>query len=134
MKQAQSYLLVADLILIVHVLFILFVIGGLLLIYCGHFLSWRWVKNPWFRSMHLAAIGFVVIQTWLGELCPLTEWEASFRAKAGEATYSGDFIAHWLNELIYFQAPWWVFTLIYTLFGLLVVASWFWVRPNKFVK
>ncbi|TQV74686.1 DUF2784 domain-containing protein [Aliikangiella marina] len=129
---AQHYLLLADLILIIHVVFILFVVLGLGLIYLGYFCHWRWIGNPWFRLTHLGAIGFVVVQTWLGEICPLTYWENTLRKQAGDASYSGDFIAHWLNQFIYFSAPGWVFTLVYSLFGLFVLFSWFWIRPRGF--
>ena len=132
MTLTTLYLLAADLLLITHTLFVVFVIAGLLLVITGKFLSWSWVKNPWFRIAHLAAIGIVVLQSWLGVICPLTTWEMALRAKAGDSTYAGSFIAHWLAELIYYQAPAWVFVVAYTLFAALVIASWVWVRPRPF--
>ena len=125
------YLIAADAILLVHVLFVLFILFGLVLIYLGRWRGWRWVRHFWFRVAHLAAIGYVVAQAWLGEICPLTIWETDLRLRAGDATYDGAFIAHWLQTLLYYQAPIWVFTLIYTLFGLLVCASWWWVPPKR---
>lgn len=122
----------ADLILFVHVLFVAFVVLGLLLILLGRLRGWPWVRNPWFRAAHLAGIGIVVLQSWFGVICPLTTWEMALREKAGAATYAGGFIAHWLESLLFFQAPGWVFALGYTLFGALVAASWFWVRPRRF--
>ncbi len=113
-------------------LYVLFVVGGLLLIFVGHFLNWPFVRNPWFRTLHLVAIGIVVVQSWLEKVCPLTIWEMALREKAGGVTYTGSFISHWLGTLLYYQAPQWVFVLCYTLFGLLVLASWFWVRPRRF--
>ena len=65
-------------------------------------------------------------------ICPLTTWEMALRAKAGNTTYSGSFIAHWLQTLLYYDAPAWVFVVCYTRFGLLVVGSWFWVRARRF--
>ena len=59
-------------------------------------------------------------------------WRSALRAKAGDATYSGSFIARWLRTLLYYDAPAWVFVVCYTLFGLFVVGSWFWVRPRGF--
>jgi hypothetical protein len=53
------------------------------------------------------------------------------RLKAGGEVYSGSFIAHWLHRLLYFDAPPWVFGLCYTLFGALVLASWWWVAPVR---
>ncbi|MBR2513483.1 MAG: DUF2784 domain-containing protein [Halomonas sp.] len=126
----QLLLLLADAILFIHVLFVAFVVLGLVAIYAGYLLGWRWVRNPFFRITHLCAIVYVVVQSWLGMVCPLTIWEMALRAKAGVDTYGGSFIQHWLHNLLYFTAPEWVFMLVYTLFGSLVVASWFVVRPR----
>jgi hypothetical protein len=122
----------ADLVLITHVAFVAFVVIGLPLIVVGGFLGWRWIRNPWFRVAHLGGIGLVVIQSWLGIVCPLTTWERALRETAGDATYHGSFIAHWLQRLIFFQAPIWVFAVGYTLFGLAVVGSWLLFRPRGF--
>lgn len=132
MTSTTSYLIAADALLVVHTLFIAFVVFGLILILTGGALGWSWVRNPWFRLGHLTAIAVVVLQSWIGVICPLTTWEMALRAKAGDATYAGSFVAHWLGQLIYYQAPAWVFAVAYTAFGLLVVASWFWVRPRPF--
>ena len=131
MDPRTHYLLLADTILLVHVLFVMFVIFGLVLILVGRFAHWSWVRNRLFRLMHLAAIAFVVVQAWLGRICPLTIWEMALREKAGDVTYSGAFIAHWLDSLLYYQAPPWAFALAYTAFGALVVVSWVWVRPHS---
>lgn len=128
------YRLAADLVLYVHVSFVVFVITGLLLIVTGYFADWRWIRNGWFRIAHLAAIAVVVLQAWLGVLCPLTTLEMWLRAKAGDAVYPGAFIAHWAEQVLYYDAPAWVFTLCYTVFGLLVLASWIWVRPLPIKK
>ncbi len=132
MESQALYSLVADVILVTHVLFVAFVVLGLILIFVGKFLSWHWVRNPWFRVTHLLGVGVVVLQAWFGVICPLTIWEMDLRSKAGEAIYEGSFITHWLNELLYYQAPSWVFVVCYTAFGGLVLASWFLVRPRAF--
>ena len=124
------YVLAADALLILHVLFVGFVIFGLVLILVGKFLGWSWVRNAWFRIAHLAAIGVVVLQSWFGIICPLTIWENALRRRAGEGGYSGTFVSHWLESILYYQAPAWVFAVCYTVFGALVVVSWFWVRPR----
>jgi hypothetical protein len=123
--------MIADVILMVHALFVAFVVMGLVLTLVGGYLGWSWVRNFYFRLLHLLAIGFVVIQSWLGGICPLTRWEYMLRAKAGGEVYSGSFIAHWLHRLLYFDAPPWVFGLCYTLFGALVLASWWWIAPVR---
>ncbi len=130
--QASAYRTFADLLLITHVGFVAFVIVGLLLILCGGFCGWRWIRNPWFRAAHLAGIALVVVQAWFGVICPLTTLEMHLREKAGDQTYEGTFIAHWLQKLLYYQAPPWVFIVCYTLFGLAVVGSWLKFRPHSF--
>lgn len=134
MDSRLLYLIAADGMLFTHVLFVMFVIIGLLLIFPGKLRSWSWVRNPWFRTVHLIGISVVVLQSWLGIICPLTTWEMALRAEAGDAIYGGSFVSHWLESLLYYQAPEWVFVVCYTLFGLLVVASWFWVRPRSFTN
>lgn len=134
MESDFPYLLAADLILLGHVLFVAFVVLGLALILIGKPLGWSWVRNPWFRLAHLAAISIVALQSWFGRICPLTTWEMALRARSGEDTYAGSFITHWLESLLYFQAPEWVFTVCYTAFAAIVIASWFWVRPRPFTR
>ena len=125
------YLLAADAMLLLHVLFVVFVIAGLTLIFVGKTLEWSWVRNRGFRWAHLATVAVVVLQSWFGAICPLTTVEMALRSRAGDATYTGSFISHWLEIILYYQAPAWVFALCYTAFGVLVVASWFWVRPKR---
>ena len=84
-----QYQLAADAILILHFGFVVFVVGGLLMIFIGHRLGWRWIYGIRFRLLHLAAIGVVVLQSWLGALCPLTVWEMQLRELAGDLTYQG---------------------------------------------
>jgi len=103
------YSLLADLVLITHVSFVLFVVIGLVVILTGGALGWKFVRNPWFRAFHLASIGLVVVQAWLGIICPLTKLEMYLREQAGDATYEGTFIAHWLHKLLYYHASPWVF-------------------------
>jgi len=125
------FLILADLLLVLHTLLVAFVILGLLATLIGYVRNWRWVRNYWFRLGHLVVIAVVVLQSWLGVLCPLTSWEMALRERAGEAGYDGSFIEHWLQSLLYYSAPDWVFILVYTVFGALVVLSWFLVRPRR---
>ena len=130
--QIVLYRIAADILLVLHTGFVVFVVAGLALILIGGARGWTWVRNPWFRLAHIVAIGVVVLQAWLGRICPLTTWEMALRSKAGDATYAGSFIAHWFQAILYYEAPMWVFAVCYTAFGALVVASWFWVRPRPF--
>jgi hypothetical protein len=116
--------LLADFILALHAAIVLFVVGGLALIVLGGLRGWALVRKPWLRLAHLATVAYVVLNTWLGELCPLTIWEQHLRRAAGEAVHDSSFIAYWLDRLLYVEAPWWAFVAVYTVFGLLVLLSW----------
>ena len=135
MTQPEStlpYLLAADAVLMLHALFTAFVVFGLVLILVGKALRWAWVLNPWFRLTHLLSIGVVMVQSWFGVICPLTTLEMALRARAGDAVYTGLFLAHWIEQILYYRAPPWVFAVAYTLFAAAVVGSWYWVRPRPF--
>ena len=125
--------LAADAILVLHFAIALFVVGGLVLIIVGNLFGWRWVNALWFRLLHLAAIAIVVAEAWLGITCPLTTLEMWLRAQSGAgiaANYSESFIGHWLQRLLFYSAPPWMFVLAYTVFGALVVAVWFRFPPT----
>jgi hypothetical protein len=123
--------IIAETVLVLHFLFVLFVVFGLALIVAGGVLGWPWVRNRTFRLAHVLAIGLVVFQAWLGMICPLTHIENWARAAAGDVQYSGSFIAHWVERLLYYEAPGWVFVLGYTVFGMAVVAAWVMVPPRR---
>ena len=128
------YLYLADSVLFIHILVVIFVVFGLLITIFGGLLGWSWVRNPWFRLSHLICIAVVVMQAWAGVVCPLTTLEMWLRSKAGAQVYAGSFIAHWLDNILYYNLPNWVFTLAYSGFGALVLMSWLWVRPRPFVN
>lgn len=121
----------ADLILVTHALFVAFVVLGLIAMPVGKYFRWRWARNLRFRLIHLAAIGFVIGESWLGIICPLTEWENRAREAAGGEAYSGSFIQHWLHEILFYDFAPWVFTVAYTVFGILVLAAWVLVPPER---
>ncbi len=125
MNDAGLNSLLADTILVVHLAFVVFVVFGFMLILLGLLAGWSWVHNRKFRIAHLAAIGFVVLQAWFGQLCPLTVWENELRRRAGQSGYTETFVEHWLHEVLFYQAEPWIFTTIYTFFGVLVVLVWF---------
>lgn len=124
--------LLADVVLVLHFAIVLFVVGGLVLIVIGNLHHWNWVSALWFRLLHLAAIVVVAAEAWFGITCPLTTLEMWLRVQSGAAasTYSESFIGHWLQRLLYYSAPPWVFVVAYSLFALLVIAVWFRFPPN----
>lgn len=125
------YELLADIVLASHAGFVLFVVIGQALILGGWARGWRWARNFWFRLSHLVAIGVVVLQSWLGVWCPLTILESELRRRAGEEGYELSFIATCVQRYLFYEAPEWVFTLCYTLFGILAVMSFLLYRPAK---
>jgi Protein of Unknown function (DUF2784) len=127
---AWAYQTLADAVLALHLAIVVFVVAGLVLIVGGNLRRWRWVNAWWFRGLHLGAIGMVVAEAWWGVTCPLTTLEMWLRQQARAGTYSGSFIEHWVSRLLYYDAPPWVFTVAYTLFGLLVAAAW-WAFPPR---
>ena len=128
--------LLADAVLTLHFAVVAFVLGGALAVIVGKRLGWRWVDVPLFRWAHLGAIGFVVLQAWLGANCPLTVLESWLRMQARSAGYETSFIEHWVQRLLYYEAPPWVFVLVYSLFGLGVLWLWwrFPPRPWRRIK
>jgi hypothetical protein len=119
--------LLADIILIVHFLFVLFVAGGLILTWVGAAMAWRWVRDFWFRLGHLAAIVFVAAESLIGIACPLTQWENTLRQAR---PYDGGFIQSWLRRLLYYDLPESTFTLVYILFALAVIITFLTIRPR----
>ena len=84
----------ADLVLILHLAFIIFVVvGGLLA------LRWRWAP-----LVHLPAALWGVFIEVSGRVCPLTPLENSLRQAAGASGYSGGFVEHYLVSMIYPEA------------------------------
>lgn len=123
--------LLADLVLAIHVAVVIFVVGGFGFIVAGGLCGWESARARGFRLAHLAAIAVIAGQSWLGALCPLTTLEMWLRTQASQDSYAGSFIEHWLQWLLYYDAPAWVFTLAYTLFGLAVAAAWRWFPPRS---
>lgn len=116
----------ADLILIVHFLFVLFVAGGFALILIGVKLGWQWVRNFRFRILHLAAIVFVALESLAGVMCPLTLWEDVLRG--GNSPIG--FIQRWIQHVMFYSLPEWVFSLTYVVFALLVAVT-LWRYPPE---
>ncbi len=113
--------ILADLVVVLHALYVVFVVLGMAAILIGTALRRGWARNFWFRMLHLLAIGVVVAQEFFGTRCPFTAWENALRARAGQATYPGAFLGYWAHRLIFLDAPPWAFTIGYCLFGLAVL-------------
>ena len=120
-------MLLADIILIIHFLFVLFVVGGLPLIWIGNWMRLEFVRNRRFRLTHLAAILFVAGESLLGIVCPLTWLEDWLR----NAPTDAGFIERWLHRILFYDIPEWVFLTVYVLFALLVILTFKLVPPRR---
>jgi hypothetical protein len=116
----------ANLVLVLHFLYVLFVVGGLLLIWLGYALSWSWVRRRWIRVLHLAASGVVGLEAVAGIVCPLTVLEDALRNSGNQA---GGFLQRWVSALLYWDWPLWVFTALYVAFTVVVATTFVLLPP-----
>jgi polyferredoxin len=112
--------LIADFVLALHALVVIFNVGGLLVVLIGGPLGWRWVRRRGFRIAHVALMTFVTAEAMLGMTCPLTVLEDWLRGVANEQS----FVQRFASALIYWNAPPWMFALLYAVFLLAVVGAW----------
>jgi hypothetical protein len=121
----RTYL--ADLVLLLHFGLACFIVLGLGLIWLGAGLAWQWVHNFWFRLSHLSAIVYVAMEAIVGIVCPLTRWEDALRQNTGERP---SFVARWIQRLLYYDLPEWVFTAVYIAAALATAITWFLAPPR----
>jgi len=129
----MPFRLLADLIVVVHFAWILFMLAGFILALIGFW--WKRFFDKWlFRTLHLLGIVYVGLLAVLREYCPLTILENALREKYDlYLTYPGSFIVHYLQRLVYpdiqpsmILIP----TMIIAIFTILV----FIFRPPKRIK
>jgi len=87
----MQYRLAADLIMLLHFAYIVFVMGGAFLVL--HHRAWMW--------LHLPAVAWGVWIEFFAKTCPLTPLENALRARAGQEGYAGGFINHYVGRAIY---------------------------------
>jgi polyferredoxin len=119
--------MVADVILVVHFGIATFIVGGLLLTWAGAAAGWRWVRNPWFRYLHLAAIAFVAGEALLGIACPLTVWEDLLRGGLRPES----FVGRWVRRFLYYEVPQSTFTVLYVLWAAATLVTLWLVPPRR---
>ena len=119
--------LIADAILVVHFVIAAFIAGGLVAVWVGAGLGWRWVRNRWFRYLHLAAIAFVAAEALLGMACPLTVWEDMLRG----GVQAESFIGRWVRRLLFYEAPEWLFSAAYVAWAAATLVTLRLVPPRQ---
>lgn len=127
--------LLADFILVIHFLYVLFAVLGTLLIIIGGFLKWVWIRNLKLRVVHLISVIIVAIEAIIGVTCPLTEWEYKLRISADQLIEDDiTFIGRILRKLIFYNFPAHFFTILYIVFALLVVFIFIKFPPKHSLK
>lgn len=125
------YRIAADIVAGLHVAWVLVVLLGLVLFLIGGARGWTWVRSPWIRGLHLAMILLVIARTVLwSDVCPLTTWEYALRDLGGQEDFEGSPVGWFFHVIIHPPLPLWVFPPVYSVFGLLVLAT-FWLVPVR---
>ena len=119
MREAYNEQLLADLVLVFHLWVAGFIVLGLILVWIGALAGWSWIRDPWFRTLHFAAIVFVAAEALLGYACPLTLWEDLLRGGARPDS----FVSRWVRGLLYYDAPEWLFTTLYVSWAAATLAT-----------
>ncbi|MGF6920235.1 DUF2784 domain-containing protein [Paraburkholderia sp. 40] len=117
----------ANIVLVLHALIVVFIVGGLLAIWIAHGLRLPWARNRTFRTVHVLAIGIVATLAVLNVPCPLTVLED--RLRTGTVGPQG-FIQRWVSAWLYYDFPGWVFVVAYVAFLLAVIVTWYRIRPR----
>jgi hypothetical protein len=121
----------ADIIALIHLGYVVFVMLGFVLIVVGIIVRWRWIRTPWFRIMHLAAIIAVAIEAIVGVHCPLTMLEFRLRYPTGPFQERGSFIGSLIDSILFHEAPGWVFTAVYGGFAVAVLITFIMAPPKR---
>ena len=124
--------LIADFLVAIHFAYVGFVVLSAPAIMVGGVLRWQWVRNSWFRHIHLLMIGIVVVEALANVKCPLTVWEKAYREAAGQGGFQGSFIGYWLHRLMFIEGDdlQWLLNILHYAFGALVVSLYLLVPPR----
>ena len=124
------YGLLADLVVVIHIAYVAYIIAGLALILVGWGRGWSWVRNPWFRLTHLAAILIVILELVLKTTGPLTVAELSLRSLAGQPVTEATFV----ERLMYYTLSGWlpgsVTNSVYVVVALMISLTFVLVPPR----
>ena len=119
--------MLADIILILHFLVVIFITVGFLLVPIGYYYDWSWIKNFKLRLFHFGLMFIVTFETLVGITCPLTSIENYLRGIHN----SKSFISFWVEKIIYWDFPTSFFMFLYFVFLGWTLLMWK-IYPPKF--
>ncbi len=128
------YSFLADIIVVIHLSYACFVLFGLLAIIIGVFCGWNWIRKFPFRVTHLVCTVFIPLETLIRMTCPLTTLENFFIRASGAEGYSRSFIGNLASKVLFYEAPEWIFAIIYVALAILVVLYFILFPPFRSAK
>ena len=128
----NSQALLADLVVVFHSFYVAFAVGGELVILAGAIFKWKFIRRIIPRALHLASVVLVAAESLLGISCPVTILENRLRTAAGQHTEEDiTFVGRIIRNIIFYDFPDWVFTLMYVGFGVMVIATFVFIPPRR---
>ena len=119
-------LVLAEAVLAIHLVVIAFNVFGLVAIPLGGWLGWRFVRLFWWRALHLASLAVVAAQALAGQACFLTVMQDAL-----SGAHRSPLIMSWINRLLFWPLPLWVFAALYVIIFLYTLALWRFVPPRR---
>jgi len=123
----EPNIILADAVLAVHLAVIVFNVVGMIAIPVGGWCGWRWVRVPWWRALHVAALALVALQALMGRTCFLTLWQAEL---LGVGASRAPLVMRWVGRIVFWPLPLWSFAVLYVAVFLYVIALWWLVPPT----
>jgi hypothetical protein len=124
------YALLADVAIVIHFLYALTIIVGLVIVYVGKFLKWRFVKNATYKIIHLTMIMIVAFESIFHIECPLTYIEYKLLSFAKMHHQNTPFIAGLINKILFWNFPNEFFDILYIALALVILMSFVFVPIN----
>ena len=120
-------MILSEIVLLLHFSIFLFMILSFILIPYGYYQNWEWVKNIYFRSIHLILMGIILIETILGFMCPLTILENFLRADKK----IDNIFSKIIHQIMYWDFTNYQFIILYLLSLSYIIFLWFSFRPSQ---
>ena len=116
----------SEIVLLFHFCIFLFMVLGFFLIPLGYYQKWEWVKNKYYRLIHLVLMGIIFIETILGFMCPLTVLENFLRNNIE----INNKITQIIHQIMYWDLPTYQFIILNLLSLFYLIFLWFFFKPD----